>query len=196
MSGDKTKSPSAKTRGPLSRRALLLCASVFVVIVAVVVVVVVLTTGDDKENGAALGDESTATLVTSPYDMIELPGDMPLDVVAKASFISILVPDAKGSLTSYSVKSDLPPAQALISAVTSAKEVDEQLAAAVTATTIPLTAGGSSTATATITFVFASRETLTFALDLGQGLIARESQAWKPEGDLRALVEAAIKAPQ
>ena len=146
MSGDKTKSASAKTRRPLSRRALLLGAAVFVVIIVVVVVVVVLTTGDDKQEGAALGDESTATLVTSPYDMIELPGGMSLDVVAKTSFISILVPDGKGSLTSYSVKSDLPAAQALISAVTDAKEVDEKLAAAVTATTVPLTAGDSSTA--------------------------------------------------
>ena len=195
MSGDKTKSASAKTRRPLSRRALLLGAAVFVVIIVVVVVVVVLTTGDDKQEGAALDDGSTATLVTSPYDMIELPGGMSLDVVAKTSFISILVPDGKGSLTSYSVKSDLPAAQALISAVTDAKEVDEKLAAAVTATTVPLTAGGGSTATATITFVFASRETLTFALDLGEGLIAREGQAWRPEGDLKTLVDAAIQAP-
>jgi hypothetical protein len=196
MPGDKTKSASVKTRKPLSRRTLLLGAVVFVVIIVVVVVVVVLTTGGDKQDGAALGDESTATLVTSPYDMIELPGGMSLDVVAKTSFISILVPDGKGSLTSYSVKSDLPAAQALINAVIDAKEVDEKLAAAVTATTVPLTSGDSSTATATITFVFASRETLTFALDLGQGLIARESQAWRPEGDLKALVDAAIKAPQ
>ena len=196
MSGDTTKGPSSKTRRPLSRRTLLLGASVFVVIIVVVVVVVVVTTGDDKQGSAALDGDSTATLVTSPYDMIELPGDMSLDVVAKTSFISILVPDGKGSLTSYSVKSDLPAAQAIISAVTDADEVDEQTAAAVTATTIPLTADGSATATATITFVFASRETLTFALDLDERLIAREGQAWRPEGDLKALVEAAIKAPQ
>ena len=195
MPGAKAKGPSSKERQPLSKRTLLILAAALVIVVIVVVVVVLTTTGGDENDGTTPTDDSAATLVTSPYDMIELP-DMPLDVVEKTSFISILVPDAGGTLTSYGVRADLPAAQALISAVEDADQVDEQQAAAVTATTVPLTQGGSSTATATITFVFASRETLTFALDLDGGLIARESKAWRPKGDLRALVEAAIKAPQ
>jgi hypothetical protein len=195
MAGRQTKESSSKAAPP-SRRTMLLAAVALVIVVVVVVVVVVVTAGGDKPGKTAVTDGSAATLVTSPYDMIELPAGVSIDLVAKASFISILVPDDKGTLTSYGVKSDLPAAQALIKAITSAKQVDEQLAAAVTATTVPLTAGAGSNATATITFVFASRETLTFALDLEAGLIARESQAWRPEGDLKTLVGAAIKSPQ
>jgi hypothetical protein len=164
------------------------------VVVVVVVVVVIVATRNDKPENSTLGDESATTLVTSPFDMIEVPDDVDVDLVSKASFVSILVPNESGSLTSYSVNSGVPAAQALIEAVAGGEEVDQKQAASVTASTIPVESGTSGTAT--ITFVFASRETITFALALDEGLIARGGKAWKPKGDLKALVQAAIKAPQ
>jgi hypothetical protein len=190
MSADTAKPSSS---GTPRKRYLLAAAALVVVVVIVVVVVVVVTRGGDSDT-ATPDDLSAVTLVTSPYDMIELPSDIDLDVVSKASFISILVPDDSGKLTSYGVSSDLPAAKALMQAVADGKAVDDETAASVTASTVP--ASGGSNGTATITFVFASRETLTFALALADGLVARGSKAWKPEGDLKALVQAAIKSPQ
>ena len=194
MAGGKAEAPRSNGGRP-SRRSLVLMLAALLIVVVVVVVVVVLVTRDDKQAGVDTGDGTAGTIVTSPFDMIEVPGDVSLDLLSKASFVSILVPNESGTLTSYGVSSELAAAQALIGAVSHADEVDEQLAAAVTASTVPLEGGGTG-GTATITFVFASRETITFALSLDQGLVARAGKAWRPKGDLQALVQAAIKSPQ
>jgi hypothetical protein len=189
MSADAAKGPGFFGRSA-SRRSLLLMVAALIVVIAVIVVVVVLVDrSNDQSRRAALADDTEATAVTSPYDMTELTGDTNLNVVSKAAFISILVPNDSGTLTSYGVSSDLAAAQALSQAIAGAEEVDAQLAASMTSTT---GAGGAST----ITFVLASRETLTFTLAIDQGLIARSGKAWRPDGDLTALVQAAIKAPQ
>ncbi len=195
MSSDGAKGTSIVSRIASSRPLLLGIGVLIVVIVAVVVVVAVVATRDSDPDDARLADEGASAAVTSPFDMTELPADTSLDLVSEASFVSILVPNENGSLTSYGVSADLPAARALAVAVADAEQVDEDIAASVTATTVPL-ASGSTGGTATITFVLASRETLSFALALDEGLIAREGKAWRPEGDLRALVEAAIKSPQ
>jgi hypothetical protein len=180
------------------RRNLLLAIAALLVVIIVVVVVVVVVTGDDSDDaGKAAGAGDTGGSATSfPYDMVELPDDVSLDVVSKAAFVSILVPNDKGTLTSYGVSSELPAAQAIIKAVSGADEVDKDLAASVTASTVALSSGSGSAGTPTITFVFASRETLTFALALDESLVARGGKAWRVDGDLKALVQAAIKAPQ
>ena len=101
--------------------------------------------------------------------------------------MSIYVPNESGTLTSYGVSSDLPATQALSEAIRKADEVGADEAAATL---------GAKAADSTITFVLPSRDTLTFALYLEQGMIARGSQVWRPDGDLKALVEAAIAGPQ
>lgn len=189
MSADAAKRPGFFGRSASRRSLLLMVAGLIVVIAVVVVVVVLVNRSNDESRRAALADQTKATAVTSPYDMTELPGDTDLSVVSKASFISITVPNDTGTLTSYGVSSDLVTAQALSQAIAGAEEVDAQLATSMTSTT---GAGG----TSTITFVLASRETLTFTLAVDQGLVARNGRAWRPEGNLTALVQAAIKSPQ
>jgi hypothetical protein len=159
-----------------------------IVLLAVVVVVVVLV-GRDGGNSkdAETADQDAVTLVTSPYDLVEMPADVDLDAVSKAAFVSVYVPNNDGQLTSYGVSSDLPAAKALTEAVKKADELDQAEADAAT---------GMVAAKSTITFVLPSRETITFSLYVQQGIIAREGHAWRPDGDLASLVDAAIKSPQ
>ena len=145
---------------------------------------------DNARRAAAIAATSTSG-VTSPYDLTELPAGTDLDVVEKAAFVSIFVPNGSGTFTSYGVHSDLPAAQALTKAIQDADEVGADSGASVTGTTT-----ADATATSTITFVLPTRETLTFTLDLEQGLVARGGQVWRPKGDLKALVEAATVNPQ
>jgi len=180
-------------------------------IIAIAVVAIVLDRErDDARRAAAIAATST-TGVSSPYDFAELPGEVDLDMIEDASFVSILIPNETGDLTSYGVSMDLPAAVALADAVRDADEVDPETAADVLGNSAmnegaPSTnpAGGGTTGTdsggagvsgAALTFVLPSRETLTFLMDLEQGLIAREGRAWQVDGDLQALVRAATAGP-
>lgn len=166
---------------------------VLVVVMAAAIVTLLLVdrSQDDARREAAAATSTSG--VTSPYDLTELPPDTELDVTEDASFVSIFVPNDTGSMTSYAISSELTAAQALIEAIQGGDEVDVET----TPTVAGATAGASesSAVTSTITFVFPSRDTLTFTLDLDGGLIARAGQAWRPDGDLRALVETAIAGP-
>ena len=180
-------------------------------IIAITAVAIVLDRERDEARRAAAVAATSTTGVSSPYDFTELPDEVDLDVIEDASFLSILVPNETGELTSYGVSMDLPAAKALADAVRDADEVDAETAATVagtastgddrtgtgTAGTDPTGAGvaGAGVAGAALTFVLPGRETLTFLMDLEQGLIAREGRAWQVDGDLRALVQAATASP-
>lgn len=120
----------------------------------------------------------THTTVSSPYDMTEAPATADLKIIKDARFVSIDLKAASGKLTSYMLDASLPAMQALETAVLKAKKVDGTVAS-----------GGS-----TITFVTAGRQTVTFDLDVDQGLVGRGGKAWRPSGDLKALVTTATSA--
>jgi hypothetical protein len=162
-------------------------AVIILVVVAATVTVLLLDRDREGERRSASDAVASGTLVTSPYDLIELPANAKLDRVDKAVLVSVFVPNESGALTSYGMRADLPDAQALMNAVKDADEVDPDVAAAEL---------GSKAAESRLTFVFPSRETLTFALYLDQGLIARDTTVWRPDGDLRALIQAATTGPE
>ena len=164
-----------------------------VVMAAVVVTVLLVDRSRDEARRAANASQETTTNVTSPYDFTELPAEADLDAVKDAAFVSIFVPNDAGTMTSYAITGERPAAQALIAAIRDAEETDGGATAA--SGTTPDTSGNG-ILTPTITFVFASRDTLTFALDLDKGLITRGGQTWRPDGDLKALVETAIAGPE
>lgn len=168
---------------------LFVTAAALIVIMAVIVAAILLAGRGDDEAGRQTTDpmDAGASGAASPYDLVELPMETGLDSIEDAAFVSIFLPNDAGTLTSYGVSSELPAAQALSEAVRKSDEVDEDEAAA---------ALGAKAADSTITFVFPSRETLTFALYLDQGMIGRGAQVWRPDGDLKALVETAIAGPQ
>jgi hypothetical protein len=164
-----------------------------VVMAAIIVTLVLVDRSQDNARREAAAATTSTSGVASPYDLTELPADTELGVTMDASFVSIFVPNKTGRMTSYAISSELPAAQALVMAIRGGDEVDAE---AVTTAT-GATAGGSESAalTSTITFVFPTRDTLTFTLDLDRGLIARGGQSWRPDGDLRALVGTAIAGP-
>ena len=196
----------------MSRKWIIIIAVLVLdLIIAITVVAFVLDRERDEARRAAAVAATSTTGVSSPYDFTELPDEVDLDVIEDASFLSVLVPNETGELTSYGVSMDLPTAKALADAVRDADEVDAETAATIagtastgddrtgtgTAGTDPTGAGvaGAGVAGAALTFVLPDRETLTFLMDLEQGLIAREGRAWQVDGDLRALVQAATASP-
>ncbi len=181
-----------RTKGASVSRKWMVIIAVLVVdlIIAIAVVAIVLDRERDDARRAATVATSTTGL-TSPYDFTELPDDVDLDVIEDASFVSILVPNESGELTSYGVSMELPAAQSLSAAVRDAEEVE----AGTAATILGAGSTGAGAAGAAITFVLPGRETLTFVVDLDQGLITRAGRAWRVDGDLGALVEAAAASP-
>jgi len=161
-------------------------AVILIVVIAVAVTVLLLERGREDRQGPASQTTESGTLVTSPYDLSELPPDTDLDRVEEAALVSVFVPDENGTLTSYGMRAELSVARALMMAVRDAEEVDTDAAAAQL---------GGEVAESRLTFVLPSRETLTFALYLDQGLIARDGGVWRPKGDLQALVRAATAGP-
>jgi len=175
----------------VSRKWIIIIAVLVIgLVIAITVVAVLLDRERDEARRAAAIAATSTTGVTSPYDFVELPDDIDLDVVKEASFVSILIPNEGGELTSYGVSTGLAAARVLSEAVRDAEEVDAETAATMTGA-----GGAGSPAPATITFVLPTREILTFVADLDRGLIARGDKAWRVDGDLRALVEAATAGP-
>jgi hypothetical protein len=171
----------------VSLKWVLLTVGIMVILMAAIVLAVLLVDrSQDNARRAAAVAATSSTGVTSPYDLTELPADTDLDVVEDAAFISIFIPNESGRLTSYGISSVLPAAQALAEAIKHADKVDTE---SVTSTT------EAGTVVSTITFVFATRDTLTFSLDMDRGLVARGGRTWRPDGNLRALVEAAVAGP-
>lgn len=161
--------------------------AVVLVMVAIVVVVLLVDRSRDEERRAAADAAASGTVVTSPYDLLELPGNVDLSRVKDAAFVSISVPDESGTLTSYGMSVDLPDVQVLVKAITKAEGLDPEVATTELAGATP---------DGTLTFVLPTRETLTFALYLEPGLIARDTAVWRPDADLKALVQTAIAGPE
>ncbi len=181
-------------RRQVSVRRVVFLLALLLVVAAVIVVAVVLTgPDDDSRPGGADGTDSGLTGVTSPYDFSELPDQKGPGEVERASYVSIMLVDAAGSLTSYGANATLPAAKALLDAVRSSDEVDDATAAAL-GQNAQGTANGATAST--LTFVFPDRSTLTYTLYLNEGLIARGSRAWEPQGDLPKLVQAIVAAGQ
>jgi hypothetical protein len=178
----------------ISARWFLLGVLLLVVVMAAVAVTLLLVDRSRDEARRDANNGETTTMVASPYDFTELPADTDLDTVDDAAFVSVFVPNDTGGMTSYKIASEGPAAAALVDAIRGSDKTD----ADATATTSGTTAGAPENAalTPTITFVFPSRDTLTFTLDLEQGLIARGGQSWRPDGDLKALIETAIARPE
>jgi hypothetical protein len=171
---------------------MIIFAVVALVVVAAIAVPLALV-NRKGDSGPLATDQglAAATEVTSPYDFSEVAGDGDPRDVERATYVSILLTDEAGKLTSYGINSSLPAAQGLVTAVGAADEVD--------AATLPTTGagsgdGGGATVASALTFVFPDRSTLTYTLHLDQGLIARGTRAWKPAGDLQALVQAIVTA--
>ena len=167
-----------------------LLATVIGLLVVMAVIIVALILSDRSDDEARRAEAAAATSTTgaaSPYDLHELPVGADRDAVEEAAFVSIFTPDETGKLTSYGISSDLPIAKDLIEAVTEADDVDADVAASEL---------GGRAAESTITFVLSTRDTMTFALYLDQGMIARGAQVWRPEGDFAGLVKAAISGPE
>ena len=191
MSGESADKQGFFARGVPLKWVFVSAAGLIVVFAAIVVAVVLVDQSRDNSRKAEAAAATSTTGVTSPYDLTELPADAELDAIEHAAFVSILVPNVSGTLTSYGISSDLPAAQALTQAIRDADDVDPGTPASSTGNS-----AGQAGVVSTITFVLPTRETLTFGLDLDQGLITRGDRAWRPRGDLRALVETAIAGPQ
>ena len=144
--------------------------------------------GGEEATGAGSTTSTTKRHTMSTQKALtEAQAKTDLQMIQNVSFVSIFLVDASGSKTGYGVSARLEPTQKLIEAVRAAKKV-----------------GGTSTSTATgqqaehssLTFVLSTRRTVTFAMDLTSGLISRSGETWRPEGDLKKLVAAAIKKPR
>lgn len=185
--GNGTPPEERNTR--MSRRTQLVLLSVILLIIAAVVVVVVLllTSGNEAGDGGTTGTLAGDTDITSPYDLHELSADTGPGDVQKASLVSISLPAADGASDYYGLSSDTEPAKALMKAVADADEVEasEESTSSESTTTdqVPLS---------TLTFLFPDRSTLTFELDVDAGTVARGGRVWLVDGDLAALVDAAI----
>lgn len=183
-----------KRRVPL-KGVFILVAATAVIMVAIVVVLVLVDRDRDEARRLAAAAATSTTAVTSPYDFSELPDDSDLEALQNAAFVSILIANDQGAPTSYGISSELPDARALSEAIRNADELDSDEAAALAAAFADAATAGDR-ATSTITFVFADRGTLTFFLDLDDGVVARGEHVWQASGDLRALVEAALAGNQ
>ena len=162
-------------------------ASAVVVLLGVAAAIVLLSSRDNARRAAEPSSLVTPGASGSPYDFTESPDSVDLKVIAESSFVSLLMVDDQGKVTSYGVSAQTPAVKELISAVLASESVDPG-------------AAGASIATGdwvgpTLTFVLPGRQTLTFALDLDTGTLARGERTWRPRGDLRALVEAAVTKP-
>ena len=178
----------------MTRRWMLIITTIVVVVAAVVIAVAAMdqSRGEAPQGAATSGSASN---MTSPYDLTEISGDLDLDIIEDTSFISILILNTEGRPTSYMADADGAAATALTKAVRGAKQVKSRDLTG--SSTTVMTTGGETIAgtTPTLTFVLPTRQTVTFAMDLEHGLLWRQGQAWRPDGELRTLIGAAITAP-
>ncbi len=178
---------------PSRRSRLIMTTGILLAVAAVIVVVVLLVTGggDETDDTSGPGTDIGITNITSPYDVHELPADTDLGDVEDATLVSISLVTTGGGAAYYGLSSDTEPAQALIKAVADAKALE-----AAEVSTTQAGAEGAPPAVSTLTFLLPDRGTLTFDLDTGQGIITRDGQAWRVEGNLAALIDAAVTYQQ
>jgi len=155
------------------RNLVIVCAAVVIVLAVAIAFAVDRTHGDGSQAGRTTSG-NTSVAGSSPYDLTEAPASADLKIIKGAKFVSIDLLTS-GKLTSYSLDAALPGMKSIQTAILKAKRSD-----AVVGPT------GNS-----ITFVTSDRQTVTFTLDLDQGLVSRGGVAWKPQDDIKALVLAA-----
>lgn len=178
----------------MTRRSMLIVAIAIVVAVAVAAALLAtapLQGNGPSEKGPAVSGGSNRHAVP-PKELAELTGDLNLDDLADSAFLSILIPNEEGRPTGYMVDAAMPAAGSIIDAVRGAERLGTDDPEAVAATAPVATAFGP--LPSTITFVLASRLTVTFALDLEAGLLYRDGRAFRPDGDLAALLKSAVTA--
>jgi hypothetical protein len=176
----------------LRRRRIIFVSAAALLVAAVVVLAVVFAVRDNSSKGpSSTGASGNVTDVTSPYDLHELPAGTGPGAVGQASLVSISIPDANGKSKYYGLSADTDECKALVKAIAGAKEIDAS--DVVTTTTAGITSG-TVTGASTLTFLFPDRSTLAFDLYLAQGIVGRGGDFWKAQGDLEALVQAAITA--
>lgn len=144
-----------------------------VVLLAVVLITGLLVLRGDGDGAPTTRTTTAGPLVTSPYDLTEAGEDFDLVSLSGAKFASLLLETPTG-LTSYMVAAGQEPFATLADAVAKATEVQEP----------------APDAAESLTFVMPDRVTVTFALDVASGLIAREGTVWRIDGDLGSLVRA------
>jgi hypothetical protein len=184
------KAKDSGGRGARQRRLILLVAGLL--IIAAVVIVIVVAVRHDSVTDTTQDSGGSATAITSPYDLHELPAGTAPGDVQNASLVSISLPGIGGASDYYGISADNPAAKALIQAVAGADQVDSSEAP--TITVLDTTTSGAPASAATLTFLFPDRSTLAFDLYVEQGLIGRGGHFWRVDGDLAALVQAAVSA--
>ena len=148
-----------------------------VVVLAVVTLVLVILRGGYSNLGTTT---TTAVVTTSDKNTYLEAGDtVDLGQVTGAKFASVTLSSGEGPKT-YMVAAKQPAFLALAAAVAAAESVGSQVPS-----------GG-----ATVVFAFEDRHTVTFDLDIGAGLIGRAGKAWRPKGDLAALIDAVTTAKE
>lgn len=151
------------------RRRTIVIGCVAVLAVVLIAGFLLLRGGGDA---APVTTTSTAgPTVTSPYDLTEAAADFDIQSVGGAKFASLLLETPDG-LTSYMVAAGQESFAGLAQAVAAASPVDEPA---------PETAES-------LAFVMPDRVTVTFTLDIANGLIAREGAVWRIGEDLGSLV--------
>ena len=147
-----------------------------IVVLAVVTLVLVIVRGGYSNLGTTLTTEAVTT-TTDKNAYAEAGDTVDLGQVTGAKFASVTPTGGEGAKT-YLMAAKQPSFKALAAAVAAAEPVGSRVPS-----------GG-----ATLVFVFDDRHTITFDLDTGSGLIGRAGKAWRPKGDLAALIEAVTAA--
>lgn len=149
-----------------------------VVLLAVVTLVLVMVRGGYRNLGTTTTGE-TVTTTTDENAFVEAGGTVNLADVTGAKFASVTLSSGEGPKT-YMVAAKQPAFLALAAAVAAAEPVESRVPS-----------GG-----ATLVFAFEDRHTVTFDLETSAGLIGRAGKAWRPKGDLAALIEAVTTAKE
>lgn len=176
--GDQDSPPPESSR---HSRLLLLLGLLVVVAAVIVVLFVVVGRGDDTTSDTTVADGDDSTLVTSPYDLHELPADSGPGEVEDATLVSISRPNATGGTDYFGLSSDTDPAKSIIQAVVEAESVE---AAQVAPTEV------------SITFLLPDRGTLAFDAYVEADIIGRAESYWRVDGDLANLIDTAVSVGQ
>jgi hypothetical protein len=159
------------------KRSWVLTVAIVVALAAVTLLLVLLRGG--YKNLDATTTTEVVTTTTDKNAFVEAGSEASLAEVTGAKFASVTLAGGEGAKT-YMVAAKQPAFQALAAAVAAAEPVQSRVPS-----------GG-----ATLVFAFEDRHTITFDLDTAAGLIARAGEAWKPKGDLAALIEAVTTAKE
>lgn len=150
-----------------------------VVILAAATIVMVIVRGGYRNLDGPTTSETVTTTTTDPNAFVEAGDTVDLAEVTGAKFASVTLSSDEGPKT-YMVAAKQPAFLGLAAAVAAAESVESRVPS-----------GGPS-----LVFAFEDQHTITFDVDTGAGLIGRTGKAWRPQGDLAALIEAVTTAKE